>query len=382
MLDDYPAQVKAAYLKMCRDGMASVNLRKPTPGSLQKECIVVYRRKNGLIDRDIIRTFLEIRGEDNLESEIRRAGLNKFRAVQNFLIREVPNPRYETIEFIAWLIDFRLTTNDNAQIVNENQTESSSSLQNPTYVPVPVLIVPETAQANEEPIEPRNIKGNENFEEATDDTNCQEPKVELITIDEGEGGVEMKNGGVTIKENIPPVIAPPQPNKFTALAILVAILLVEGTIAYFGFYQEKTFIRIVPVKKECMYWTGEHYEAVSCDSVVVGQQNIIPFHLDEWKYMRKITRPDTLTSNDIGKVWYIKIKNDPEIFTFNGRYPLDTNRVLKPLSQHIYETYIPKKKEVALLRNRLISGGIAFVVTLSVGTWWLFVALIRRRKRL
>lgn len=361
MPDDYSVQVKAAYDKICKDGSVSPYLKNPTPKNLRKECLAVYRKKNAIGDRDIVCTFLEINPEENvLEPLIKDARLDKFKTVQYFFKAKTEEPRDYTIEFIAWLIDFKLEANDKIQLAIENKEELSST-------------IPDTAQASEEYVESEAIKENENLEEATND---QAPKGETI-IGEGSGNTDMQNGGVTIDDEG----GKPPKQPIIIYVILAIILITEGIIAYFAFYHNNTLSRILPAKKECMYWTGDHYEAVSCDSVVVGQQNSIPFHLDEWKYLRKITRPDTLTENDIGKVWYIKIKNDPEIFTFNGRYPLDTNRVLKPLSQHIYETYIPKKKEVALLKNRLIAGGIAFVVTLSVGIWWLVAALIGRKKK-
>ena len=376
MLDDYPVQIKAAYLKMCSDGTASVNLRKPTPYSLQKECIVVYRRKNRLIDRDIIKTFLEIKEEDNLELAIRRAGLNKFRAIQNFLVKEVPSPRYETIEFIAWLIDFKLESNDQAETNGENDfTSAESSSDSKEAGTTNDDVNPEEASADEKEKEETKqdvLEGN--GKKTTDQKEENQSNESKIYSDRD---VDQDNNG---KTNIDKTST-----KRRWIIVATILTVISGVAAAYWFLEgaatNNTKIQGALAISDCMYWTGDHYEVIACNEKSSHIRNKIPFDAVEKTYLKKITRPDTLTENDLGKVWYFKTNGSLELFTAKGRYPLDTNRILKPLSQYMYITYMPKIKKMASLEQRLTTGNIALAAVSGAGGILLIIVVVRSKKK-
>ncbi len=359
MLDDYPAQVKAAYLKMCSDGTVSVNLKKPTPNSLRQESVVVYRRKNTLRDKDIVCTFLELKHEDNLEPFIRQARLNKFRAVQNFLTKDIPNPRYDNIEFIAWLIDFKLDLNGQDHL----STDKENTIQ------------------GEKPIEQATLEKDVNDELENDGSAEVYPDENKITEEVGEGQdkkeIEKEESlELTIKKEVE--YGKGKRKRIYAIAALLALF---GSGAYFAFnYKPDTNNTIQPfVTTDCMYWAGDHYELVACNSAASHVQHQIPFDAFEWKYLKKINCPDTLTDNDIGKVWYMKVKNDIELYTAKGRYPLDTNRVLRPLSKYMLDQYIPRKKKVAFLEWAL-KGISAVAIVAFLGLIWALWARASAKK--
>lgn len=359
MLDDYPAQVKAAYLKMCSDGTVSINLKKPTPNSLRQECVVVYRRKNTLRDKDIVCTFLEIKHEDNLEPSIRQARLNKFRSVQNFLTKDIPNPRYDNIEFIAWLIDFKL------DFSNQDQPdfERKNILEDEQVAPATESKVEDGMPSNqgikklsaENKIDEGENDGQDNKEKKTEE---EEPLA--VTIK----GADKLRGG-----------------QYKRLYFMVAAMVLLGSGAYFAFNDKPdTNNTIQPfVSTDCMYWAGDHYELVSCNPTVGYAQHKIPFDAFEWKNLKKINCPDTLTDNDIGKVWYMKVKNDIELYTAKGRYPLDTNRVLRPLTKYMLDQYIPRKKKVAFLEWALKGISVVAIVAF-LGLIWALWAKTRAKK--
>jgi len=103
-------------------------------------------------------------------------------------------------------------------------------------------------------------------------------------------------------------------------------------------------IKIFP-GKQCMYWAGDHYEAIDCNKQVYGIQSIA---LDTMKlyHFKKITRPDTMTTYSIGKVWYIRTDSPkPECFTADGSHPLYPGKDLKPLTLTILRNYFGKTQQ-------------------------------------
>ncbi|WP_144281343.1 hypothetical protein [Chryseobacterium echinoideorum] len=92
------------------------------------------------------------------------------------------------------------------------------------------------------------------------------------------------------------------------------------------------------VDKPYMYWENDRYMAT--DSSYLGPQvNVIPMNSHMFIYLKKITRPDTLTIDNFkGKVWYDKSNNEVEFFTSFGRHP-ENGKTLKEATYHIIENY-------------------------------------------
>lgn len=98
--------------------------------------------------------------------------------------------------------------------------------------------------------------------------------------------------------------------------------------------------KIIPRKKECMYWNGEFYEEVFCDELIVGKEVIALSK--EKELLKKITRPDTLTvENALGKVWYDKSNNEVEFFTHHGIHP-ENGKTLREATAYMIEKYAKK----------------------------------------
>jgi hypothetical protein len=91
--------------------------------------------------------------------------------------------------------------------------------------------------------------------------------------------------------------------------------------------------------KQCMYWAGDHYEAIDCNKQIFGVQSIA---LDTMKlyHFKKITKPDTMTTYSLGKTWYLKTDGaKPDCFTADGTHPLYPKRDLRPLTLTILRKY-------------------------------------------
>lgn len=93
-----------------------------------------------------------------------------------------------------------------------------------------------------------------------------------------------------------------------------------------------------PIKKmDCMYWNDVEYIPVFCDETLTDF-NVIQRNEDFLK-LKKITRPDTLTTeNALWKVWYDKSNNKVEFFTHHGIHP-ENGKTLRNVTQHILEKY-------------------------------------------
>ena len=88
-----------------------------------------------------------------------------------------------------------------------------------------------------------------------------------------------------------------------------------------------------------MYWSVDHYQPISCDQKMPNTL-VIALDMDKVKNFRKIMHPDTITNRAKGHVWYSKINNRVEFFTADGSHPIAIDKNLRPLSDHIIETYI------------------------------------------
>lgn len=89
---------------------------------------------------------------------------------------------------------------------------------------------------------------------------------------------------------------------------------------------------------DCMCWNGERYVEVDCQDKGQPYQ-VIGLDKNKLVHFQKITRPDTLNHDDVGKVWYSKINNEVEFFTYPGHHPVEYGRSLKAATEHIINRY-------------------------------------------
>ncbi|RZJ91724.1 MAG: hypothetical protein EOO20_04265 [Chryseobacterium sp.] len=129
-------------------------------------------------------------------------------------------------------------------------------------------------------------------------------------------------------------------NVWVALALIIMLL-----IGKLGFYiwEESIFSTEQPTKTEkCMYWTGYHYEPISCEVIKPGV-NIVPLDRGKLKRMRKIPFFVKVTKRDVGKLWRAKVDGKLEYFTDSGMHPVETAKRLLPLSSYMVGKYEVEK---------------------------------------
>ncbi|GEP52682.1 hypothetical protein FNO01nite_33540 [Flavobacterium noncentrifugens] len=122
------------------------------------------------------------------------------------------------------------------------------------------------------------------------------------------------------------------PKKFSVAALLAIALLFAGYVIKKEIYPAK----------DCLQWTTDHYEAVSCKGAKI--QSLYEARIIEWSAeltaFRKLTISEKTRFFINGKpaVWYSKDNNVVDFFNAPGVHPI-TGESLKPVTRHIVETY-------------------------------------------
>jgi hypothetical protein len=221
---------------------------------------------------------------------IEKCDVDRFRPLINYINKRTSDTADMNVELLAWLIDFK---------------------------PRPFELWKKTDAVRKEDKDPT--------------------KEELLG-----GGVSAMEGnkiGDEVNSNIEHVEAKEEDdNKKRWLFFLIPILL----LAVIGY----KWISDYKIKKEmtgsnsCMYWTGDHYERISClqreDTLVV------PFDQKKVSNFQRILNTDTVTERSIGKLWYRKKDNKLEIYTSGGYHPVDVRIKLKVLNEYMFKKYLKK----------------------------------------
>ncbi len=94
-----------------------------------------------------------------------------------------------------------------------------------------------------------------------------------------------------------------------------------------------------------MYWAGDHYQQISC-SQKQGGTLVIPLDSERLVHFKKITRPDTITENALGSIWYVKFHGAYECYTFPGYHPIDTSLKLRPLTDFVLIKHLHPNQDI------------------------------------
>lgn len=317
MFEEYKNAVLEFYLIKKKNLKLSYNLESPGREKLRKECVIVFLRKNSKADKDFIQSFFDPtnRYSDQVRS-IEKFKLDKFRPLVSFLTEETNTRNEGNIKLLAWLIDF---------------PTYEDWRQNP--------IMPEIEEA--EPSAIAETSEDDSKEEPTDEaTDKPTAPVILILNNEEAKGAEYENpkdpSGI---ETSPDILNPPgqepeeRPGKKNKGIIVNGIIVLVIGVSIFLYWQDKQDRETITKDEKCMFWTGDHYEAVTCNIGTATPK--IDLNVQTLNRLKKITLADTLTKNSIGKVWYAKINKEIEFYTDSGMHPVDTVKRLKPITSYI-----------------------------------------------
>lgn len=282
MFDDYKEKVILTYEEKKKANAISLNLIHPAPAKLKEECLRVYEERPLKKDENLFRSFFESKGDAiNYSGNIRAIDIDKFRPLINFVKRKTNFTETKNVELLAWLIDF----------------EPRPYKDDFDYINMPI------SGEGSSPIPP--------------------PVIKQTLIQKILAFIEKYKW---LKHAVPK-------SKKKQAAISLIIIFTIASITYL----------LIIDNKNCMYWTGEHYEAISCEQTV-DDVAIIANDTVKLNHLKKIMHPDTLTLNSLGKVWYVKTYEGLEFYTSDGFHPIYSEKRLKPITPRIINKYILKNQ--------------------------------------
>lgn len=292
MPENYQVRVFAAYEEKLAKGDLKL-LENATTAKLKNACLKIYDNRYKPEDNDIFSEFFDLdKVGVNFREKISEAKTGVFRPLLNHLKGETTTTHNRNSELLAWLIDFQ----------PRPSVAYYKSLHNH---PIEIVQPPD-----------EDIDGEEEDNPPSPEKPDKKPN-----------------------EDVPP---PPDTNeglnKKIATALLI-LLISGGTISLFSTNVIGTDYREPLPNEKCMVWKSDRYEPTSCD-INLSDKIVLPLDKEQLAHQRKITQPDTLTTNSLGKVWYTKINGIPEFYTDSGMHPADTLRRLKPLTNYILTKYV------------------------------------------
>jgi len=98
-------------------------------------------------------------------------------------------------------------------------------------------------------------------------------------------------------------------------------------------------VRYYTGKEDCMIWNDDHYEAIECKDHSYNAPHY-PIKHELVDNFKRITQPETLTYQSVGKVWHSNYKGRIQFYTDSGPNPLDTNLRVLIMTSHIFEKYV------------------------------------------
>ncbi|MBO9591520.1 MAG: hypothetical protein J7599_01340 [Niabella sp.] len=321
---DYIDQILQYYAQKKAAGKLSSNLSVPTPALLRDECLIVCSEQLELKDEQTLRTFFGTQvDQKNYRHVIENFGIHKFRPLINFLDDPAIETSHKNIELLAWLISFEPRPLDQWKKKGANKTEEA-------FITDPF---PEEKQNEAFPDGEQTTISAAAPPEDTGEADVPAPDTATTAAAAAVNGRSMMfstTGQAPAKSKF----------HFKAITIpLAAAALVSASLPVYKYIKEG-----FSDAGACMYWAGDHYQPVSCDQKVYGSL-VIPMDTEKLFHFKKITRPDTITEAGINRVSYIRLNGGIEYYTRKGDHPVYTEKSLKPLTEHMYETHIRPLKQ-------------------------------------
>nr|WP_199158182.1 hypothetical protein [Pedobacter sp. ASV2] len=372
MAEDYKKIVFDTYKEKKAKKDLPPYLLDPTPGNLREQCLIVCRDKYTSDDHEMLRLFFsDGNKEKGYIKSIENSRAQKFKQMSKILKgADIKNPGIKYFELLEWLMDLNLGT--------------STAYYKRNYEKAKQKEVEEIIADPEEKIEEIETVDKETVPEGVQDDLPQGR-----TLDDNNSG-DTGNTGPELKEKstfTPPgkepttVIKPPKKIPIVIITFGVAIIIFISTcLTQFWKDKSKRLFNVNPLISinTCMYWTGDHYEQIKCDQKGIAVLKI-PFNKYVFENFEKITLPDTLTSNSLGKVWYSKQNNKVDFYTDSAAHPTDDNRRLLPLTQYMLNKNVSYKRYV--LNIIYWSIGITFFIVLFGGGAIYLGIVIRKWKQ-
>ncbi|NLU96080.1 hypothetical protein [Chitinophaga sp. Ak27] len=316
---DYQRLVMQAYEQQRENNTLPHGLMYLTPAKLKEECVKKCTTDVSRKDEKVIRDFCgDLSESKSCQAILQRCDTDKFRPLVNYLRGKSGRPDEKNIELLAWLIDFRGRPWEMGKTITGEEDIKEGLVLDDTGPATGIPAARFGLLATPPPTSSDGPAGNPAIPEIP---------MHLPSMNDTKG-----------KENESVETAEPSKEKQTGrkstktLAAAVMISLVLGT-GGMWWWKDKLG------SGGCMYWHEDHYEPVACDQKI-PYTTVIALDAEKQQHFRKITRPDTITYQAVGKVWYAKIKGKMEYYTWAGEHPEVSGYQLKPITPYIIDNHI------------------------------------------
>lgn len=315
---DYQQLVMRAYERKKVSNTLPHGLMHLTPANLKDECVMRCTKDVNRRDEKVIRDFCgDLNESRSCHVIIQRCDTDKFRPLVNYLRGRSESTDKKNIELLAWLIDFAGRPWELGKTVSGDDDEGST-LNDASQATGDQVMAPDS------PASPPAAGSDEST------GNPVIPEIPAMLALMG-GSKEKEGAGVKTAETSNQKKLRGRSTKTLAAAVILSLALGTGGMWW---WKDKP-----APSGSCMYWIEDHYEPVACNQKIPNAR-VIALDTMKLKNFRKITRPDTITYQAIGKVWYSKINDKIEYYTSGGEHPVVFSRQLKPITVYIIDKYI------------------------------------------
>lgn len=304
----------------------------PTRTDIKDACMARFSEETKIIDKEILRKFLGAKYEDDLYKKIENCNPEKFRTIQNFLIKKTSATSKKNLDVIAWLIDFNprpysvyrkpkasgidlgiKTTSIRQEDVNDITTEIAISNQ------LEVLLEKE-----------KNIEDESKVEKEVENESRCEPKTEV-------------KKSAHSKKTI-----------WAILSVLIVVMML-----FYGVNQilnttktnDKTHPleqdNLIPPEQKCMAWAETEFKLADCSQKIHSEYGtkVIPYDKSSFANMKKVNvsmKTHFFAPNNVTPlIWYSKTSNGTfEYFTAAGIHPV-SGKTLDDVTKGHVQKYIP-----------------------------------------
>lgn len=102
----YLADIKAKY-EIEKSGSNSIYLSKPSPAVIKNLCLKIYKSCESRIDKEILKDFFDLKGDDNDKKIIKQFDTDKLRPICNFFNGKTEVPKPDIYDLMALLVDYQ-----------------------------------------------------------------------------------------------------------------------------------------------------------------------------------------------------------------------------------------------------------------------------------
>ena len=325
--EDYKKAVKKKY-EIEKNNDHFVYLNSPTRAKLRNLCWELFQQQNrNQDDLNVFSSLLGLAFDVNKKNKFEEQ-IDKFRPIEKFFKGGSDPAIVDAVNMAAILVDFK------ARPFNKFRIQE--------------LFEDEVQLEDEDKLEVLNPQKEQSEGSGILETFLDRKEREKVNGTEEINGIEVIKPQINSFVNVNVEKSPdsdsnpvPNPNsKFPTRRQLV----IMGIVSFLCLISISTYYAFQD--KECMQWSGDHYEMVDCDLKIQGLAKSANIEIIDPTLvnLKKIKVCDTTTyfdKNGVAIIWYAKTANGIEFFDAHGRHP-ENNSPLRPVTHYILNKYVKR----------------------------------------